>query len=119
MAYPRAEGIVRVEQKRGFSGLVGASSNAGNDFLVFDSDCALEDGAEDSALSPDLAGFEISVGIEAGHLRAGSGATRRAIVGFAGTQDKVGAVSAVAAVQAGNEGRAEELDVVDLGAIQS
>ena len=90
--YPHAEGVVRVEQERGFRSYICGSSYARDDFVAVHADASFEDRAEDACLSPDFAGRKFSICVEAGHLGAGSGAAGRAVVGLSGAQDKIGAV---------------------------
>ena len=61
-------------------------------------DRAFEDAADDAFLTPDFAGLQFAVGIEAGELGAGAGAAGRAVVGFAGAEDEVSAIGAAATV---------------------
>ena len=58
-------------------------------------------------------GRELAVGSQAGELGARAGSARRAVVGFARAKHEV------LAVGAGDRGRAEELDVIDLRTVCS
>src|SRR5271156_3269287 len=68
--------------------------------------------ADDAFLHPDFARAQLSVGMEASKLGAGSGSARRPVVGPAGAEDEIAAVRVVARSRGG-----EELDVVDQGAV--
>ncbi len=72
----------------------------------------LEAAADDALLNPALARRKLSVRGEAGELRAGSGAARRAIVGAAGAKHEI------AAVGVAGERRAEDFDMVDFLAVR-
>ncbi len=108
-----AEWIVGIDEESGFRGDVGATGDTGDQGLVMETVSALEDAAEDAALAPGSAGGELTVGVEAGKFGAGAGAARRAVVGFAGAEDEIGAVGAAVF-----DGR-EQLDVVDFRTIRA
>ena len=73
---------------------------------------AREDAADDRLLPPDLARRQLSIGREAGELRAGAGAAGRAIVLAAGAEHKIPRVGDGRIAR-----RTDQLDVVDLGAV--
>src|SRR5262249_30633567 len=86
------------------------ASNSRHDLAGFDSSRCLEDTADDAFLTPELALGELAVGQQAGDLRAGASAARRAIVSLPRAEYEVLAIGA-------RHGRwAEELDVIDLRA---
>src|ERR1019366_8836522 len=90
---------------------VGGARDFRVELAVDDGDAAVEGGAGDAFLAPDLAGFQLAIGVEAGQFRAGAGAARRAVVGFTGAEDEVLAVGAF------HGGVAKEFDVIDHAAI--
>src|SRR5262249_23002226 len=100
------------EEQRRVAGDVGAPGDARPDLAARAHVARLEAAADDALLHPDLAGGELAVLGEAGDLRRGAGAARRAGVGAPGGEDEVAAVGA-------GRGPPKELDVVDLGAARA
>ena len=103
-----AEGVAIIEQEGRFGVDEGRALDNRVDGVAGDADLAFEEAADDALLPPDLAFLQFAAGVEAGELGACAGAARRAVVGFAGTEDEVLAVYALL-LRGG-----EQLDVVDL-----
>src|ERR1017187_1338567 len=107
------ERIALVENQLGIRIHVRGAGDLGIDLAIHDGNRPFEDAADDALLTPDLAGQQFAIGVEAGQLGAGSGAAGRAVVGFTGTEHEV------LAIGAGSGGFSEELDVIDLAAIRA
>src|ERR1700760_3566653 len=104
--------LLRKEQFR-FPGNVSLARNRRDHASVLYRHAAIKIRSQYSLLPPDPARSEVSILIETSHLRAGSRSAGRAIVGIAGTQNKIGAVS-VRRLRS-----PEQFNVVDLVAIRS
>ena len=113
VADSEVEWICGIEDEGGLGGDIGGAGDGGNNRSVLDANSTFEDGAENSFLPPDFARAEFAVGGKASHLGAGSGSAGRAIVGFAGTENKVAAV--VGGILRGRG----QLDVIDLCAVRT
>src|SRR4051812_5620999 len=94
LANAHAEWIAFVQNEIGFSIYKRGAFDRRNDFVSGDGNVAFKHAADDAFLSPCLAFFQLSIGIETSHLRAGAGTARRTVVAFAGAQNKVLAVHA-------------------------
>ena len=120
------EWIGRIEDESALGGYMSRAGNGGHDlstccrdlavfgsidFVICELEAALEHGAQDALLPPDLAWSEQSVGSQASQFGARPGAARRAVISLAGAENKIATVI----------GRAvrvrEQFDVVDLSVI--
>ena len=88
---------------------MGGTSDVGVDCAVFHSNPAVESAADEAFLTPDLAGGEFAVGMEAGEFGGGSGAAGGAVVSLAWAEDEV------AGVGSGGHRGAVKFDMVDFG----
>jgi len=86
------ERILGIEDQVGLRIHEGSASNARINLAIADFDAAFEDAADDAFLSPGLAFAKFAVRVETGEFGAGSGAARRPVVGFAGTQNEILAI---------------------------
>src|ERR1700728_1986738 len=87
-----AEWIALIDHQIGFRSHESRALDEWNDLAIDDLDVPFERAAGDALLDPQFVGFELSIGIEAGHLCAGARAAGRAVIAPAGAQDEVAAV---------------------------
>lgn len=89
---PPAEWIARVEDQVRVRGDKGRCGDVGQQNPIVFYQPAFKDAADHAFLAPGLARREQAVGIQAGELRAGAGATRGAVVLLARAENKVATV---------------------------
>src|SRR5262249_55482253 len=83
------------------------------DHVVDHLHASFKDAADNTFLTPHIAFSQFAVSEKARKLRAGAGATRRAVVSLAGTQYEV------FTIDSGQLRRCKELDVIDLVTAES
>src|SRR5271170_7316990 len=83
------KGIAGVENQIRFRCDERGTFDNGQHLTIFNANLSFKDAAHDAFLAPDFAGFQFSVGVEAGKFGAGAGAAGRTVVGFSGAENKV------------------------------
>jgi len=110
------ERIVGIENESGFAVYEGSTGDDRSDFFRIGEglEGTIENGADDAGLLPSFAFSKGAAGGEASDFGAGSGATRRAVISLAGTEDEVLGVGGDA-----GSGGSEAFDVIDFFAVCS